>query len=81
MKLTIGDYEVEVKARHMCHDRTNAADAKAFLNHISSSFFQASLKSKELGWEWRAEDETKMAADIYDALDAKGYYDNVKKNA
>lgn len=81
MRLTIGDYEVEVKARSLYNEKMNAKDTQYFLNRLSSSLYQASLKNTDLGWEFRAEDDLKMSNQIYEALDAKGFYDDIRKNA
>ena len=73
MKLTIGDYEVEIRAKRDAESKT-----KDFLNQVSSAMWSAYLKNEEMGYQFLADVQRQMGNDIYDALDAKGYYNSVK---
>lgn len=81
MKLTIGNYEVEIKAKGMFAEKMNKEDTMYFLNKISSVCYQASLQSRAQGWEFRADDEQEMSTQIYEFLDNKGFYNDIRKNA
>jgi len=81
MKLTIGNYEVEVKAKRSGAERMNNKDTMYFLNMIASEIYTASRQKEAEGYMALAEESYKAANEIHDLLDGKGFYDDVRKNA
>ena len=81
MKLTIGDYEVEIKAKWRGAERMSKENTMYFLNMIASEMYAASRQRESEGYMALAEESTKMANEIHNLLDSKGFYDNIKKNA
>lgn len=80
MKLMIGNYEVEISARNtITSKRKNAQDTGFFLNEISIALDEASLSYMQKGYEglWQATE--RMSKDIYNALQAKGFYKDVEE--
>lgn len=50
MKLTIGDYEVNVKAKCSRRNRASATDTMYFLNLLSAELFKAYERYEEQGY-------------------------------
>lgn len=70
MKLTVGDYEVDVKARKTkFRSKMNEPDTMSFLNTLSLAFQIAEDKT-----EGRCIGKG-MGVEIFNALDKAGYYD------
>lgn len=75
MKMVIGNFTVDVKARNTKYsERNNVVDAIGFLNMASIAFNKAADAYKADGKEFIAEDFEKMSNDIYAALKAAGAY-------
>lgn len=74
MKLVIGDFEVEVKAKRKGTDRNNVLDTMFFLNNASMAYTAAYLQFKSEGHPYMAEEFRKMGDDIYSMLDKAGAY-------
>lgn len=75
MKMVIGNFTVDVKARNTKYsERNNVVDAISFLNMASIAFDKAADSYKADGREFIAEDFEKMSNDIYAALKAAGAY-------
>ena len=81
MKLTIGNYEVEVKAKGYGASKMNAEDTQYFLNMIASDLYCAGRQRESEGYKALAQDSYDRANEIHDALDAKGFYNDIRKNA
>ena len=81
MKLTIGNYEVEVKAKGYGASRMNDKDAQYFLNMIASEMYSASRWREAENYPALAQESGDMANQIHRALDAKGFYNDIRKNA
>ena len=81
MKLFIDGYEVDIKVRCMYTGKKNATqkDTMAFLNSLSCELGRADeyLQEKYNG-KYKNNPARRMANDIYNQLDAVGYYDSVK---
>ena len=74
MKLMIGDYIVEVKARHKYETRNSTETTKAFLNEISIWSGEAAKYEQTLQYGGLAKSYNKCSDDIYNALKTLGYY-------
>lgn len=81
MKLFIDGYEVDIKVRNMYTGKKNATqkETMAFLNSLTCELGRADeyLKEKYNG-KYKNNPARRMANDIYNQLDAVGYYDSVK---
>ena len=75
MKLIIGNFTVDVKAKNTIYsERNNAVDVISFLNMASIAFDRAADAYKAKGHVYVAADFEKMSNDIYAALKAAGAY-------
>lgn len=80
MKIKFGDYEIDIKARYTrAGDATmNKSDTMAVLNLISTWAYEAADNMERMSCDAIAKTARQTARDIYDQLDAKGYYDTRK---
>ena len=77
MKIMIGEYEVEIKARDArFRQRANKEDTINLLNEMSIAFGEAAKLFSSTHAEPLAKIASKKSDDIYNALDAIGVYDN-----
>ena len=74
MKLTIGEFEVEIKAHARCVQRNNKHDAMLFLNEISTICDAASREAKANERKELSKRYYNLANDIYRALKESGAY-------
>ena len=79
MKLTIGTYEVEVKAHNYWKTRNNEQDTKDFLNHISLLMMKAAEMYAKEGYNGSYDMTDRESTEIYDFLNNLGYYDECRK--
>ena len=79
MKINIGTYEVDIKVKREGKDRCNAEDVKAFLNEVASAYYNAAEYDSMRGVHLAAKREKVMHDDIFNVLDAMGYYDAYKE--
>ena len=78
MKLVVGNFTVEVKAKNTVYsERNNVVDAFSFLNMASIAFDEAAEVYKANNRPFIAEDFEKMSNDIYAALKAAGAYKDI----
>lgn len=78
MKLIIGDFTAEVKAKNTRYsERNNVVDTVYLLNLMSIACGRAAQDYKEKGYEYMAADFDKMSNDIYAALKAAGAYKDI----
>ena len=78
MKLVVGNFAVEVKAKNTEYsERNNVVDAFSFLNMASIAFDKAAEVYKANNRPFIAEDFEKMSNDIYAALKAAGAYKDI----
>lgn len=75
MKITIGAYEVKISAVNVYN---GDIVTKEFLNRMAIAFAEEATKHEFDGCVAIAKEANKMREDIYDYLDGKGYYDEVK---
>lgn len=76
MTLTIDGIEIEIKVKK--NGRTNANATKNFLNELACVYMDHSDQLHKEGYHAYAKGETRKQHDIHAALDALGYYDDVK---
>lgn len=80
MKITFNGYEIDIKAKYArCGDyKMNQADTMAVINMIASWAYEAADHEDRLGLHAIAKTARETGRELYDQLDAKGYYDNHK---
>lgn len=77
MKLVIGEYTVNVTAAWTAggtERRANKADTQAFLCMVSAMAMEARDAMKEQGYNGIATSYGRAGNDIYDILEADGYF-------
>lgn len=79
MTFTIDGYEVEIKAKGFGKDRFNKNDTMAFANHLSLILSEAGASYKYKGLHNIAARCDGDVDNIYNQLDALGYYDDCKR--
>lgn len=78
MKLVVGDFTVEVKAKNTRYsERNNVVDVFDFLNMMSVACDKAAEVYKARNLQFTAQDFDKMSNDIYAALKAAGAYKDI----
>ena len=78
MKLVVGNFTVEVKAKNTRYsERNNVVDAFSFLNMMSIACDRAAEVYKARNMQFTAQDFEKMSNDIYAALKAAGAYKDI----
>lgn len=75
MKLTIGEYEVEIKAKNTSRDRFNQEDTFNFLNELAIAFSEAGKWNQIQGYDSFTKRFEEKDKDIYKFLSDKGLYD------
>lgn len=75
MKLTIGEYEVEIKAKNTWHERFNQEDTFNFLNELSIAFSEAGKWNQIQGYDSFTKNFETKDKDIYKFLSDKCIYD------
>lgn len=82
MRVIVGDYEVEVKAKiHGLSERMNKKDTLYFLNMISAALYGDADSLRTKGYNFLAEDSLKKARELSGMLREIGFYDEIEKNA
>ena len=76
MKLQIGNYEVEVKAKSIIKEKKNynKEDTMYFLNSISVALDYAKECTKSKGYDGMANSYKEASDGIYEILDELGFY-------
>lgn len=78
MKLTIGEYEVEIKVKHSKYgQKANKTDTMNFLNTLSIFCKDAARYNRMLGAYSINDEAEQYGKDIYEYLEAKGVYDHI----
>lgn len=75
MKLRIGDFEIEIKARNtkLKHETMNKKDTMEFLNEMSLAYSAVSdCYENNFGERWESFDN--KAEEVYRFLNIRGYY-------
>lgn len=80
MKLTIGDYEIEIKAKKKGQNRFSQKETLNYLCSLEGMFYREGthLSSK---YPILAKWYNKVGLEIHDALDEKGFYDDLKDDS
>lgn len=81
MRVNVGVYEVEIKAKAYGSTRMNKEDTLYFLNMISGALFGDAENLRKKGYEHLAEDSAKKARELHGMLREIGFYDEIEKNA
>lgn len=76
MKLELGDYEVEVKAKdiNLGHQKFNQNDTMYFLNELSCFLSEATRRYEETGYHALSSNCDEMQQAIYNQLKEIGFY-------
>ena len=75
MKLIIGEFEVEVKAKiRGVSKRNNVLDTLNLLNQMSIAFDEAAINYNRDGYHALSDECKRKGADIYNALEKAGAY-------
>ena len=78
MKLMIGDFEVDIKAKvPQRNARNNLLDTMYFLNNLSIAYAEASAKYKIDGYPVLAKKFNKASHQIYETLEKIGAYKEI----
>ena len=78
MKLTMGDYEVEIKAKNTkWNEKYNKDDTNRILLDMAIAFFEASEFCQMQGRQATAKDNAEKWRNIHDALDKVGYFKDI----
>lgn len=79
MKLTIGDYEVEIKAKKKGQNHFSQKETLNYLSNLEGIYYceaDSTLKEYPDLSKWYAS----IGINIHDELDKYGYYDEYKNN-
>lgn len=79
MKLRVGEYDIEIKAKHRytSRGRNNISDAIGILNTFSLALSLAAKQYKAQGYNKLSDNMKNMADDIYESLDKVGAYRDI----
>lgn len=78
MKITIGEYELNIKVTRAYNDRANKADTLAFLNEMCIWLIEANRSYQKNGLEALEKRTDKQYNELFKQLEEKGYYKNIK---
>lgn len=78
MKVSIGDYVVEISARSVYRAKGDKETTMFLLNEIGLAYREASERNIELHCYATADSMEKKANEIYSFLDSKGFYADVR---
>ena len=75
MKLSIGGYEIEIKAKGAGDERNTKEWAMYFLNELSMAYTEAAKAIGQNGANAISEDFEEKGMQVYRALKSAGFYD------
>ena len=75
MKLMIGEYEVEIEARHLCRTGFSEEGTLRFLSEVMIAMYAEERLAKEDGLPYTSKFFSQMCIDIGNALEAQGFYE------
>lgn len=78
MKIIMGNYEVEIKAKRVGEDRANKEATCFFINNLACQFFNAAYYLDMMGCPVSAEKNREDAHTIHAFLEARHFYDDVR---
>lgn len=76
MKVKIGEYEIEIKAKRPDNKTFNSMDTMIFLNELVLIYSDAFVRKDMDGYQAIANDYRNKQKDIYDTLASQGFYKN-----
>ena len=79
MKIAIGNYEIDIKAKRPYSPKANKGDTFAFLCSLSSYAYEAAERREQLGCPALAKEAHQIGEEIYNFLDGKHYFDDVRE--
>ena len=74
MKLTVNEFEIEIKAKARWNSKANKEDAMNILNRMSIWASEAAQYNNKLGHTGLAEEWEQAASQIYEYLKINGAY-------
>ena len=77
MKLSIGDYEVDIKAKHNWEEKFNKDTTLAFLNELCITYLESADYRRNLGLTATSKDFLEKEKEIFRFCEKKGYYKNI----
>ena len=78
MKIKIGDYEVEIKAKGVYNkEKFNKQDTMSFLNELSIVYTDSSKFNMGQGYQALAKCYNESGKEIYETLVTLGLYENL----
>lgn len=78
MKLTIDNYEIEIKAKSRYSNRFNKNDTLDLLNILAIAFSNSRQRNELEGYEALAKRDNKNFYNINDFLDSNGFFDDLR---
>ena len=78
MKLTINNYEIEIKAKSSYSNRFNKNDTLNLLNILAIAFFNSHQRNELEGYTASANRDYENSNNIHDFLDSNGFYDDLR---
>ena len=78
MKIMIGNYEIDIKAKRPYSQKANQGDTFAFLCLLSTYASEAANMHEQRGCHALAKAAHQISEEIYNFLDGKHYFDNVR---
>ena len=79
MKLTAGNYEIDIKVKRDYDSRNNKKATEAFLNELIIAFMRTAEEYRIKKYPALYECYFKLGTDIYKALENAGAYDHLNK--
>lgn len=78
MKMTIDDFEIDIKVKGKWSKKANKQDLIYFLNTMSLFAFEASEYNRMIGNNSITNESNKYHQEMYDILDKMGAFDRCK---
>lgn len=78
MKITIGNYEIDIKVKRPYSPKANKGDTFALLCLMSSYAYEAAEMREQIGFHLLAKEARQIGEEIYNFLDDKHYFDDVR---
>lgn len=78
MKLTIDNYEIEIKAKSSYSNRFNKNDTLDLLNILAIAFSNSRQRNEIKGYTALANRDDENYNNIHDFLDSNGFFDDLR---
>lgn len=79
MKITISNYEVDIKAKGPYSPKANKDDTFALLCLLSTYAYEAATRHEQLGYHAMAKEAYQISEEIYNFLNDKHCFDEVRE--